>query len=620
MKKLLFMFVLVFYLFVPNVKAYTNEDVSKPFVCTVGYDYSCLLEYDGYEIISKAVDFYNVGTYYITYLNKTTRKTITKRIDVINENSILENGYYRSNKTSLSTPDYHLIDSFTFNETTYLLEEELLSENKHNFILTKVENSEITFTKTFKSNVEASLSKLLVDEEGIYILGTIYKEGYSIDLYALNIDFSFNIVFENTIGGSGVDNLEDAVLFGNNIYIVGNTTSSGGYFSGVRKAEDSFVMSVTKDLFNVNKVVVSTIANLNTYTNITLKDNNIYVFEQHSNNESVSYNAKVYSTDLNIIASKAFINSHAITPYKLVTKEEGVFLICFQYNYLLEKYATRLYQIDEYANSSLYYDYTNYEDENLRIIDINFNQNELVILAYDYNYLKSKLIIKNLLTKEISTLSIDSSEPLKYISNDTYITLTHDLINYIYINGLKEDEVIINNEYISLSNKSKITNSDTTFGQYTNLYIYESNKLMLGVSKEIYIPVNVSVLHNELFDKNLTLTFNGEGYLNGKKIESGYVIDTIGEYQLELFGSQGERKVYQFKVEDLSTKDVAINEVNNIVDIEEINTSKANQSTLLYGDHFDEDAPKTYYFFLLLIPLILLVGGLILIFRRKHEK
>lgn len=626
MKRILFLLLLTFSIFCgvftltkSKVYATANKTVTKPFVCTIGHDYSYLLEYDGYEIISKAVDFYNVGTYYVTYLNKDTKETVSKRIDVINESSLLDNGYYRSNQTNLYTNDYQLIDSFTYEGITYLLEVEQQNE-KHNLILSKVENNSVVYTKVVKQNIEATFNKILVDDEGIYILGTIYKEGYSIDLYCLNIDFSFNIVFENTIGGSGIETLTDGIIYGDYIYVVGNTTSSGGYFNGTRKKEDSFVMKLSKDLFNVIKTSVSTLSNINTYTHITIKDDFIYLFEQTSNTETVSYTSKVYTLDLNVSAAQPFVNSHALTPNKLVSKEEGVFLICYQYNYLLDNYASRVYLINDDATTSLYYDYTNCEDENLRIKDINFNSSQMIVLTYDFHFNKTKLIIKDLFTKEISTLSIDSKEPLEFINANTYLSLDYKIIDYLFIKYNDANDLLINNKYVELSSKSVLNNDQNIFGNYEDIYIYETEDVLLASIKERYIPIDVSVINNETFDNNLVLTFNGTGYLNDKQIESGYVVNKTGIYQLEVYGKNNERKVYHFDVANLSDKEVELKEVTKVINVEENLNNVNNEMTLLYGEHLNNEVTKTYYFFLLLIPLVLLAVSLVLIFRRKHEK
>lgn len=622
MKKILILMFFIFCLFTPCIKVYASPstDVTNPLVCTVGYDYSYLLEYEGYKIISKTVDFNNVGTYFVSYLNNTTKETLIKRVEVIEENSVFSSGYVQYNQVKLASPEYKIVDSFTYNDATYLLEVETVCENEHNLILSKVENNKICFTKTLKQNICATFNKLLIDDDGIYIVGTIYKEGYGCDIYLLNVDFSFNIIFENTLGGNGIETIHDAYLYDRYIYLVGDTTSSGGYFEGTRKQEDGYLMKVTKDLFNVDNVVISTLNNVNTYSNVTINDDYIYIIEQYTNSENVLYKVKTYNLDLSIAYVNNFVNSHALTPIKFVSKDEGVFLLCYQYNYLLEEYASRIYQISEDANITLSYDYTNYEDENIRIIDLNFNSQQMILLTYDYNLKNVKLIIKDFTTKLLTTLCIDTNEPLSFTSDNAFITTNHKMIDYIYVKHQDNEHMFINNNIFALSDKSIINTDKSIFGKYLNIFVYEAEDLTFAYGNEEYVPINVSILNKETFDKNITLTFNGVGFLNGKEIGNGYIIDNIGTYQLEVFGKENERKIYEFTVDDLSTKEVKFKEVNQILSESKKSESTSNDITLLYGKHLNNDSPKTYFFFLLLIPVILIILSSFLIFRRSHEK
>ena len=110
-----------------DVMAVTYSEVSKPLICLVGTDYSYLLEYEGYTIINKLVDFTCVGTYNIIYQHNTTKETITKRVDVINDNEF-ENIYYRYDKKTLLSTNNKIIDSFKINNVLFLLEEKIIDD------------------------------------------------------------------------------------------------------------------------------------------------------------------------------------------------------------------------------------------------------------------------------------------------------------------------------------------------------------------------------------------------------------------------------------------------------------------------------------------------------------
>lgn len=602
-----------------NIVKTKNNLTLTPLVCVAGHDYSYLLEQDGYDIVSKEVDFNSVGTYYVTYLEPNTKELLTRRVDVIDEQDFTNDIYYRYDKNELVKSNYEFVDACSYENRNYLLEVEVGDSNKHNLIITEIINCKIAKQKIIKNNIEATFNKILVDDEGIYILGTVYKEGYSIDLYTLKVDFDLNLLFESNIGGSGVDNLNDAILYGEYIYLVGDTTSSGGLFPGVRKEEDGFVMKITKDFFNVDDVCLSTLNSINTYQKLTIKDDCLYILEQYASTDKVMYNLQINSLDLKIVKKENFVNSFGLTPHRLVSNDLGVFLLCNQYNYMLDRYATRIYQVTTDAKPYLYYDYANSENESRHVVDVQYVNNNMVLLTYDFNSRTSKLLIKGCEKEEDIVLNVDVEAPYKFISDNTFLTSTRCFVDYIYIKKT-DDEVLINNEKVKLSDNSIINTNANLFGSYQNTYIYETNKLMFVYNENIYVPLETSVINNETFDNHLCLTFNGKGLLNNTLISSGYIIDKVGNYQLEVFGKDNERKIYNFKVEEFSNKDFDKKEEPKLLEVNNKLNRLDPNNVISFGDNIYNEITKTYHFWLLLIPVILLVVSLILIFRRKHEK
>ena len=618
MKLFIFILLSTLSLTTNNIVKTDNEITLTPLVCIVGNDYSYLLEQDGYDIVNQEVDFYHVGTYYITYLNPSTKEVFTRRVDVIDEQDFTNDIYYRYDEKELLASNYEFIDACTYNDKIYLLEVENKKENTHNLILSEITNNKVSKQTIVKENIEATFNKLFVDDEGIYILGTVYKEGYSIDLYALEVNFDLEVVFETNIGGSGIENLSDALLYGDYIYLIGDTTSSGGLFPGARKQEDGFVMKVSKDLFNVEGVFLSTLNNINTYQKLAIKDDNIYILEQYTSLDKVAYNLQINTLDLKISKKENFINSYGLTPHKLVSNDLGVYLLCDQYNYVLDRYATRIYQITDEAKPILYYDYSNTNEENKHVVDLQYCNNKMIILTKDLNTNTSKILVKGEKEEKDFVLNIEVDSPYKFVNDNTFITSSRSLVNYIYVK--RTDEILINNEKADLSDKSNIKTDPNIFGNYQNIYVYNTDKAMFAYSRNEYIPLEVSVINNENFDNNLRLIFNGTGLLNNKLIDSGYIVNKPGTYELEIYGKDNERKVYNFTVDDLSNKDF-VQPINpKLVETNSKLNQKEIDSNINFGDNTFNQITKTYHFWLLLIPIILLIVSLILLFRRKHEK
>lgn len=620
MKKIIYTFICLFFLTIclkTNVFANQTdyEDVSKPLVCVKGYDYSYLLEYEGYTIINKLVDFNHEGTYYVTYINNETKETITKRVDVISKEKT-KNIYYRYNEFKVVSKASELIDVCSKDDYSYMLEKETVNEI-NSYYLTTTKGGKNINSKVVVSSSGVTLNKLIVLDDAIYIIGTIYVTNYGTDIYIIKLDLEGNIILENTIGGNGIDDVKGICALGEYIYLYGETTSSGGLFSGVRKKEDAFVMKLSKELLHPESVKVSTLENINSYSHMVISGDLLYILEQYSDTEYLKYNLKIYNANLDIVYSNSITNSYALYPEKLVCFNDEVYLLAFQYNYMLDKYASRIYQITKNESISLYYEYTNYDLENVRIIDLKFINNKPNILMYDYNEQATKLYLKD----DSITVNIKgSSKPHSFTNTETLSFINYDksIIDLLYIKF--DDTPVINGQKGTLCDKSKISKDYNVFGLYKDVYVYETAFALYASFTDKYIEPNVSIIDNEVFDLNTKLTFNGVGTLNGRKVESGSYVSEEGKYVLEVVGTNNEKRIYNFEIACLSQKETNEKSSLNVT----TNTKTVDKVSLEEQVNFEyetnDNAPKIYMFWVLLIPLILLIVTIIITFRRKHEK
>jgi len=79
------------------------------------------------------------------------------------------------------------------------------------------------------------------------------------------------------------------------------------------------------------------------------------------------------------------------------------------------------------------------------------------------------------------------------------------------------------------------------FGIYEDNYAYE-------------IPFKINaridgVMHLQTYNEPITITYQGEGYLNNEYFESGSTVDEDGTYTLKVFGDHGYLEMVQFKIE-----------------------------------------------------------------------
>lgn len=604
-----------------HVNGYKEEvsvdDVMKPLVCVMGNDYSYLLEYEGFTIINKLIDFNHEGTYFVTYMKDDTKETYTKRIDVISK-GMTTNIYYRYDENKVISSADEVIDIWSSDYNTYVLEKEKV-QDEFIYYLTKIKDNKNTFAKEILKSANVTLNKILKDDNNIYILGTIYKDNYGTDIYIIKTDLEGNIVCENTIGGTGIDDAKGMVIYGDYIYLYGCTTSSGGLFQGIRKKEDAFILKLNKDMLHPDSVKINILENINCFSEVTISDELIYVLEQYSDNDYVKYNLKIYNPNLDILYNNSIVNSYALYPEKLVTLDNKVYLIAFQYNYMIEKYASRIYEIKENGEINLIYEYTNYSGDNIRIIDAQVKMNKMNILMYDYNSLCAKLYLKD---DNVLININNSSKPCTFIkkddSNISFLTVDKSVYDLLYIKF--DTSIIINGEKANLSNLSKINNEYLSFGNYQNIYVYESTNALFANYENKYVEPDVSIIDGEIFDINTKLTFNGVATLNGRKIESGSFVTEEGEYVLEVIGINGEKKVFNFKVRNLSNKLYEEKEKCKLLNVSLSTNKQVSHDNVTYTSLIDNMQIREYFFFPLLVPLIFLVVFIIVLVRRKHEK
>lgn len=120
-----------------------------------------------------------------------------------------------------------------------------------------------------------------------------------------------------------------------------------------------------------------------------------------------------------------------------------------------------------------------------------------------------------------------------------------EYFNYIYILRLIDDELECNGIKYKMDDNQYI---DYYFGYYLVDVSYTLDYAIIKTNLKRYVPLVVSVKDNCIYDINHVLTFNGDGRLNNKDIESGYVIEDEGEYVLVITGKVGDQVMISFTV------------------------------------------------------------------------
>lgn len=118
---------------------------------------------------------------------------------------------------------------------------------------------------------------------------------------------------------------------------------------------------------------------------------------------------------------------------------------------------------------------------------------------------------------------------------DNQISSEEVIVNFSAGNAMLNNEIYLSGERISRP------------GNYT-LVIRGANDYAL--SYDFVITSNFSgIINNNTYDEEVTLLFNGNGYINNQFINSGDSIDEEGEYILKINGENNYLETYYFEIE-----------------------------------------------------------------------
>lgn len=212
--------------------------------------------------------------------------------------------------------------------------------------------------------------------------------------------------------------------------------------------------------------------------------------------------------------------------------------------------------------------------------------------------------------------------------NNTIYTFTNlnksiEYLNYIYILRLNGDELECNGINYKVDQKDYI---DYSFGYYSVDVTFTLDYAIINTNLKRYVPLNVSVKNDCIYDINHVLTFNGEGKLNNKPIDSGYIVEEEGEYVLIITGKVGDQVIINFTVRnecvDLNKEQIVI--TAPILSKEKIKETIEKTVSLNYGviseNQEEVKSMDSYIYYLISLVLGILVGVIIQNIKFKKVK
>lgn len=453
---------------------------------------------------------------------------------------------------------------------------------KDNKIVTLGNNSNDTFiseytiygqlskTKTYSYNNKFNASKIFLDGDRIFMTGEIKattvfgRKKTNNEIFVIQLDDSYEILDFTLCGNSGDNILIDSLQYKDDIYLLVKLDGSG-YYDYSKKPYTLICISKRMELNYYQEL------DIDNPEVLRLSDNKINIFGLNNT----------------IIERLSF---------------EEDYLVIFK---------DIIYSIN---NKNIITNYDIAYDKNYKLwaISCEYTQGDSRTIEY---------VIKNNLSEIKSLLSYNKFEGFNkkiYLINGFIVNLKKILkankweyeIMKISKIELKNDKCLFN----GLTSTKTMENLDMNiYGTYVGNIYYTFENCTLTSTGEVYVPLKINIKNNSTYALGTKLEFNGIGNLNGKEIKSGFQIDEVGNYVLEIKGND-EVTYYNFYVKDFK-------EVNDNIKYQNINYKKEEPKIIeneLTPYTYNNTNNYTVYMFIIIL-IAILTGFILSVFKRRKK-
>lgn len=628
MKKILFIVLIVLGMISFNKIKFHAEDynmLKKLFIVSGSYD---TLDYPGFKLMESDINYYKEGLYFATYKEDVTDRIFKREIEVVSSNVFLKSGIKNVNLKE----EYCIKEGAIIKRVCTTGCNILVYEKEETVYLEFIYSNSTKEIEIFKRDVFTFVDMVYCKTNNkLYLIGNLYKD--SLDVYLAEYSLNGDLEKETVFKGSDVDYVTNIHIVNDNIFLTGYTSSSDEDFSHTAYSSDSYILKV----------------DLNTFEKIDYLD---------LGEEGIDYiESSCYVDGLYVIKHYYDSGLHLVRVYKFdnyLNEVNNIFLGTISY---ISDVAFKEY------NNELYYFCRMYDEE--------LNDDVSVLYKLTKNLIKKKLdtyydkyaLAKdlNIVNGEISLLytsySIDENYPtyIRIVTDkELKFTLDNRIYDYCYFNELGNLDLLYDNtlkcfEYslvyantlgsftsdedinpVVMCNNTKVCQDEylsntffdnTMFGVYNLTYYYKFDFFDLVFRKDIVVSDEIKIDSSNIYTKGLILTFRGKGYLNNRLIESGYIIDEIGEYELKVIGYLDKTLIYDFKVvENNSFKEEQ--EINNyelsvtVNQQEQLDNIKINSHNIINEIVEDNYENKIWYIIIPICTLVVTVSTFMFIGRK----
>lgn len=595
--------ILLILLLMINVKANAESITILPkdyLLVNLGND--SYLTHPSLTIISGDVDWNKTGTYTITYedYNKNVYKKDYVIIQNKNEQYFLENNIENEIPFAnisevedvfyLSSESYYIIYNYQVEDPTYYDQEKVA--------VSFYENNSYKWTYSYYKYSRYVSGYLLNDN--LIIAGKVYNENnnYNNSIVLFEITKEREIIKQREIESNFSCSCYGIHYYENYLYLVTSTKGNSLDYNKIKTSneEQLVILKIDYESFKIYEGKAES-----AISNFRIIDTSFYdyritiniAYKENIMINNVEYTNCIYEYDERLQLQNQYhfsLKNKDYITYQ-VTKND----VCF-------------FSIDHSVNSEyVKVQYLNNEID-IKIIELSrenmYNINDIKVITVNENDIYMMLNSKKLNKKNfLGFAKINTFDGVKYFSvtpseisvlnskvynNNIYNTYIKDnkLYNKIYNlieiiastfensnYNITKKTVIVNGQKTALTNYFDSTNYKK-YGIYQNvLKTKDENNNAYYVDEIINVNAKVNVTNNEVYQIGYKLCFNGEAILNGKKINSDYIINDIGNYQLIIYGENVDEMTYYFDISDLTIS----SSIKQPVDFEIIEITNTNQ-------------------------------------------
>ena len=467
----------------------------------------------------------------------------------------------------------------------------------------------------------------IISDDSVVVAGTFETTEQITQIGIFEINFNGDILNYFITTGNENSKCVNLHYYANTYYVTGETKASNLGYGDVSDNNHILVMAFTEKLFNFNNLYLSNDGNSNLYKSF-FSGETIFLFGEICGKGYFNFEGD----RKNLIFSVS--ERLDLDMYKEVNQEKNDEIIAINDQILFIEYGldpskvkvTKYgYGLDEVKEM--------YLNLGLNVYDIqSYNgyyalSDELILLGFTFlnnaTYYDSLTLLDINLNKiynvEVKKNNTSRLEYVAYIDGALYSFGLNE--NAIYGNKIIEVQALEEECYYNGIKGEKIieqTNEDT-FGLYKRNIKYKYNDIIINTYVDYYVEPKCSIVDKKEYDLGVKLEFNGVGYLNGEKIENGFIVNEYGSYLLEVVGKE-ESKYYTFIVKDLTIKDKYLN--NQEIKINEIILKEnSNLENLEYHLNLDMYEESQYPIFYLVIFIVLgLIIGIFIPYERIGKK